>query len=87
MSECLLHVPGEARSKDVLLRPELMTRLPNDGVDDIKSRNLIFRLALEDELFHVLHDMLIKLNCLHCRLGDCTHLSLRYGDLVVVERK
>lgn len=87
MCERLLHVSCEPGSENILFRSELMTRLPNDRINDIQSGNFVVRLALEDELFHRLDDVLVELNGFHRRLCDCAHLRLRDRNLVVVERK
>lgn len=87
VSEGFFHVSGESRRKHILFWAELMTRLPNDGVDHIKPRDLVLGLALEDELLDVLHDVLIELDGFHCRFCDRSHFCLRNWNLVVVERE
>lgn len=70
MRKRLLHVPRKARCKNVFVRSELMTRLSDDRVDDIKTRDLVFWFALENKLFDVLHYVLVELYRLHRCLGD-----------------
>lgn len=40
-------VLGEAGSKNILLRPKLMSRLPDDGVDHIQAWHFILWLTLK----------------------------------------
>lgn len=39
-------VLAEARREDVLLRPKLVSRLSDDGVDDVQPGDFVFWLAL-----------------------------------------
>lgn len=39
-------VLAEARGEHVLLRAELVPRLPDDGVDDVQARDFVLRFAL-----------------------------------------
>lgn len=87
MCECLFHVSRKARRKHVLLGTELMTGLPDNGIDHIQPGNLVFWFALEDEFLHILHDVLVELDGFHSRLRDCPHFRLRNRDLVIVERE
>lgn len=87
MSERLFHVSGESRGEDVLLSPKLVPGLPHDAVDDVQSGDLVNRLALQDELLNVLHNMLVELDGLHCGLRDCSHLSFRNRNLLIVKRE
>lgn len=81
----LWKVALEARGKNVLLGAVLVAGLADDRVDDIQARYLVLRLALEDELLHALHDMLVELDGAHRRLGDRSHLGLGYGRPAVIE--
>lgn len=87
MSEGLLHVSRKPGGEHVLLRPELVTRLPHNGVDHIQPGDFVFRFALEDELFHILHDVLVELYGFHSSLGDTAHFRLRDGHFEVGDRK
>lgn len=87
MSEGLLHVSRKPRREHVLLGPELVPRLPNNRVDHIQTGDFVLRLALEDELLDVLHDVLVELYSFHRRLGDTAHFRLRDGNFEVGDRK
>ena len=47
-----------------------MPGLPDDGVDDVKPRDLELWSALLYELLDGLDDVLVELDCLNRRLGD-----------------
>ena len=64
-----------------------MSRLSNDGIDDVESRNFVFRPTLLDELFDALNDVLVVLDGADGTLGDGSHLRLRNGRLDLVERR
>ena len=87
MSKRFLHISGKARSKHILFRTKLMTRLTHYRIDYIQTGDLIFWFALEDEFLDILDDMFVELYRLHCCFRDRAHLRLANRDLEVVQRK
>ena len=64
-----------------------MPGLPDDGVDDVKPRDLELWSALLYELLDGLDDVLVELDCLNRRLGDRGHARLRDRRLQLVQRR
>ena len=56
-----------------------MPGLPDDGVDDVKPRDLELWSALLYELLDGLDDVLVELDRLDRRLGDRGHARLEFG--------
>ena len=83
--ERVLDVLLEARREHVFLTAELMPALPNDRVDHVQARHLVFGLAFVDELLYCVHDMLVELDAFHRAFGDIRHLRLRNRRPTFVE--
>lgn len=87
MCKCVFHVACESRCIYVLFGSKLMPRLPYDGIDNVQTRNLIFRFTFQNELLDILNDVFIELNCFQCTLSYRTHFRFTNGHLKIVERE
>lgn len=84
--ERLLYILSEPGCEHILVRSELMPRLPHDRVDHVQPGHLVLGLALQYELLDALHYVLVELDRLYCAPGDRRHLRLGDRRLHLVQR-